>query len=751
MKLSVVIAAIIVGSIPGIMLAQDGEARSEAASEKWIDLLDWAEGGDWKPWGIDWNSHVTEPPSTGGITFEPGGEDPLHRFPLPAIVDGDYDAEFSFIRHSGTEAVGVYFPVGGHNLHLGFGGANEKTASISSIGGKNYSKSPLSREPSPVENGVPHRIAIRVRHHGERASFEVDWDDEKKYFQWSGPISDLWNREAHGWRLSTVQHFALWSYSSHVTFNTARVRAVTGSVQRSWRTPLQQGQDRRQGIMRLVDVPPLKVETRYFAVNQIPLWKSSSDWECVWPLVTSQPQFCRSYLSAHAPSKVTCPIPAGAKSFSVQGYNDASRSARFLIEVDGRQMYASGLCAAAEILVDLPEGAQTLTLIADDAGDKERDHVYWCHPCFHPERAADVSREEQLAEVSRLPVTVQDATVGHGKFTKGTPLVGTSGPLTVDSLVPCHEFVFAYAPSSLVYRLYPGASRFESIGYCPSSLRVAFQVFADGEMIYQSPQAGIAVVSADIPKGAKELELRIDPLGDGYGDRSMWCFPRVMFEEGTSPPAIASTGRVSPLERELGKVSEDYERAVSRATDRMKVQFDIMRKRLPASGLPAKELLKLEEVIEGEQLRFEKKRLVPFSAPMRSATLAFLRAISDAESRASSSYAKMLLRYREDDEIAMIKASQDKVLQPFVVARWRHQTGSNPPGIVECLSNGRIGSRESSNKWLLSVNGVFELRWPNAAAPGGVWIDSCRLTQDGLSYKGENQHRSAAVGSYASR
>lgn len=505
----------------------------EAAPEpEWIDLLEWTAGVDWKSRGIDWNAHLDGPPTREGITFRAGSKEKCQRFPLAAMIEGDYDAEFEFRRESGTEGVGVYFPVGGHGLHLGFGGANGKTASISSVDGKNYSKSELHRAPSLVENGVDHRIAIRVRHTGEDASFEVDWDDEANYFAWSGQQSRLWNAEPPIWRLSMLRHLWLWSYANNVTFLKARVRAVSGSIRRSWRTDEDRQVDRNAGMMRLTDEQPTQVTGELFVINQIPLWATSNDFESVWPLVTEHPEFCDQYFAAHAPSRLKCPIPEGAKSFAAFGYNDASRTTAFRLLIDQREVYHSGKASSADIRVDLPDGARFLELITEDLGDKNFDQVYWCEPRFSRLAAAESDGDHS----ADLPCEPSEVQVGYDQLARNKPFkdCGT-GPLDRASLIPCSEFLFAHAPSTLTYSLPAGATLFEAIGYCAASQDVNFRVFADDKLVVESGRAGIVPIKAELPAGASRLVLKVEGFKRTDFDRAMWCFPRVYLQPTDSP------------------------------------------------------------------------------------------------------------------------------------------------------------------------------------------------------------------------
>ena len=52
---------------------------------EWIDLLEWSEGVEWEPRGINWNAHIEGKATRNGIRMKNAKE---VRFPLPAIPMG---------------------------------------------------------------------------------------------------------------------------------------------------------------------------------------------------------------------------------------------------------------------------------------------------------------------------------------------------------------------------------------------------------------------------------------------------------------------------------------------------------------------------------------------------------------------------------------------------------------------------------------------------------------------------------------
>lgn len=96
--------------------------------------------------------------------------------------------------------------------------------------------------------------------------------------------------------------------------------------------------------------------------------------------LSSRFEFCNDYIVAQAPSRVSIPIPATAKSFSTVAYNDSSRIEKYSILVDGKEIYVSRDTGVAVIKVDVPANSKLIELVADPLGDSAYDHTFWCYP-----------------------------------------------------------------------------------------------------------------------------------------------------------------------------------------------------------------------------------------------------------------------------------------------------------------------------------------------------------------------------------
>ncbi|MBS0202436.1 MAG: NPCBM/NEW2 domain-containing protein [Planctomycetes bacterium] len=493
---------------------------------EWVDLLAWTDGVEWKARGIDWDQNLeTKGPS--GITLK---SQYCNRYPLPAIIDGDYELDVEFTRHSGSDAVGVNFPVGIHCLQLGIGSNGGKLGGVAMIDGKWYFENSTSRRPSPVTNAEKHRILLRVTNDGTRATFNVEFDGIRDYVKWEGLSSSLTFIEADQ-PVSLTRHLWLLSQMGQVTFHTVRIRMSSGTVYRDAITEADREQDLKRGIVRLVGEKPTaaSVGSFKFLVNQLPLDLSPGETEYRWPLVTADFKPCPDYYGVHAPSRLICPIPRGAKSFSVIGFNEASRTSIYVVIVDGKEIYRSGKTAIETIKLDLPARASTLELVMDPAGSSQYDHSYWCFPRYHTMSADKIADKMLDSKPGPLRFAVASGTVGTGTVSQNKPINElSSAPTHFRDAVPCDEFLYAHAPSMVTYTVPPGMTRFTAVAYNVVTHRAGFQVWADGKQLYEKSAAGIFPIDVRLPAGTDSIELKVvDSQVNTAADHSMWCYPRL--------------------------------------------------------------------------------------------------------------------------------------------------------------------------------------------------------------------------------
>lgn len=484
------------------------------ADGDWVDLLEWTEGFDWATRGPNWNGNLAEPATKNGVVIRPM---PFNKFPIPAIIDGNYEMEVEWTRTDGIEGVAIWFPVGHRTMHLEFSIGAGRNAGVGNIDGQWCESNETTRSPSPIGNNQKQTTVIRVTNDFENASFEIDHNETKNYITWTG----RYDRLSSG--MPTIQHPWVGAYDSRVVFSKIRVRMTSGKIRRDILEDAQRQRDLREGFVRLAYVAPTAKAVGHseYMVNQVdPLF---------WPLIQRDFGVCRDFYGAHAPSSLKIPIPKRMRSFSVIGYNDASRTVKYLINIDGKKVYESGVTDIDLIKVDIPDGAAVLELVVDPAGENRFDHSYWCYPRFHTSSAQDTNEPEISGRSGTQVLHIASVTVGAGELSRNRPWAPgiSSVPLHYTDAVPCDEFFFAHANSSVTFAVPEGMTKFTGIGYNANSQSVRFELLADAKLIYQSPQAGIIPIEVKLPAGTKQLEMRVDCLGNIEHDWSFWCYPRL--------------------------------------------------------------------------------------------------------------------------------------------------------------------------------------------------------------------------------
>lgn len=73
-----------------------------------------------------------------------------------------------------------------------------------------------------------------------------------------------------------------------------------------------------------------------------------------------------------------------------------------------------------------------------------------------------------------------------------------------------------------------------------------------------------------------------------------------------------------------------------------------------------------------------------------------------------------------------------------VTGRWLHQVDFTDPAELELTVDGRAKWRDREGRWQREGRELM-IRWPNAEAPGGEWVDRLYLWPGGKGYVGRNQ------------
>ena len=152
---------------------------------------------------------------------------------LPVVVDGSFDMEASFTRHTRDNFVAVLLPVRPHGCSVIISGWDRLSSWIDGINGlapEDMIKAPAGpyrREDGKLTNGQRYNLLAKVRQEGKQVSIEVLLDGQP-YLSWSGDRESikLWGYFSSG--DSSRPGFA--AIDCSVTFHTARFRLLSGTT-----------------------------------------------------------------------------------------------------------------------------------------------------------------------------------------------------------------------------------------------------------------------------------------------------------------------------------------------------------------------------------------------------------------------------------------------------------------------------------------------------------------------------------------
>ncbi len=204
-----------------------------------------------------------------------------------------------------------------------------------------------------------------------------------------------------------------------------------------------------------------------------------------------------------------------------------------------------------------------------------------------------------------------------------------------------------------------------------------------------------------------------------------------------SPMAALTPSALEKAQKLHAKTMRDAEVGLLESVDKM---ID----RVSNQRLPTTQKSALLDVLRAERNRLERSGLIPTSERMLPAVIAYAQVISAAEATLRKTYnveIEKAIRARNDRAQSELRTELARAISAKVVAKWRHQAANGPIGTVQLYSNGRINHPESQAIWRLDASGQIVLNWPTINAPGGAWIDTCKLSPDGKTYSGRNQNK----------
>lgn len=133
---------------------------------------------------------------------------------------------------------------------------------------------------------------------------------------------------------------------------------------------------------------------------------------------------------------------------------------------------------------------------------------------------------------------------------------------------------------------------------------------------------------------------------------------------------------------------------------------------------------------------------------LRAERAAALKSYRDAGEKLAKRYETVIADLREDDKPADAGVIADEwellgnqlefTAEPQVDSIWRHSIANGPSADITLYSNGTINAPDGPDTWTLKGS-ALTIRWKNPEAPGGEWVDTCELAEQGGRYAGKNQ------------
>jgi hypothetical protein len=100
---------------------------------------------------------------------------------------------------------------------------------------------------------------------------------------------------------------------------------------------------------------------------------------------------------------------------------------------------------------------------------------------------------------------------------------------------------------------------------------------------------------------------------------------------------------------------------------------------------------------------------------------------------------------RQKSERLALAAARRADNKSDIAVVWLHTAGNGEPGEMTLHPNGKINNPNGQDSWTLTGR-TLVLRWASTRAPGGFWIDTCTVSDDGKTYRGVNQQNMPIAG-----
>jgi hypothetical protein len=293
------------------------------------------------------------------------------RFPV-ILTNCSYDFEVEFSLGMDHDDIHLIIPIGDQNVLVSTDSyGNRKYNYLDRVAGKEAWENPKAVVANLLQPNKTHRITMSVRVNGDQSQVSYSLDGKQRYMH-QGPTAEF--QVAPAWGINTKAQPALAIYETPAIFSSCRVKLVEGEGFQGRAVPLLQGLAGKYEAMKFIPLTSSQPTTKShfeqkFGINQ--------GYE---PVISGK--VCPEFIYAHAPSRLTYPIPAGAKAFTAIAHSVRSGSVKFIVRVDGEELFTVERRAMAVVAVDLPAGAKVLELECDPLDRTWDDDSCWCYPAF---------------------------------------------------------------------------------------------------------------------------------------------------------------------------------------------------------------------------------------------------------------------------------------------------------------------------------------------------------------------------------
>ncbi len=143
--------------------------------------------------------------------------------------------------------------------------------------------------------------------------------------------------------------------------------------------------------------------------------------------------------------------------------------------------------------------------------------------------------------------------------------------------------------------------------------------------------------------------------------------------------------------------------------------------------------------IEAERSLFDQQGVIPFSPSMRQDLLDYFGKVRKAELSLAKEYdhgMEFYSRKSRNEEAQTLLKEKQKALLPQVVGVWELHLEGDPDHVFPRTL--KSDGTTLNGAWTIG-NDKMILRSPNPSAPGGVWVLTCTVAEDGRHLKATNQ------------